>query len=141
MNCQKCRERTAAWQRANRDRRKVVDARYAQSNGEKMRLARRAWQEAHPEEYRLLRVKAEAARRARTVAATIVPFTPAQLEARLSVYARCWVCSDPEWSQVDHVKPLAKGGPHMLANLRPICRPCNLQKSATWPLVTTRTGA
>lgn len=31
-------------------------------------------------------------------------------------------------------KPLAKGGLHCLANLRPACRACNAQKNARWPL-------
>ncbi len=45
---------------------------------------------------------------------------------------RCWVCGGPE-EHVDHVKPIAKGGPHMLCNLRPICASCNVRKSARWP--------
>lgn len=32
----------------------------------------------------------------------------------------------------DHVKPLAKGGPHILANIRPACVSCNSRKHATW---------
>ncbi|MGX7727586.1 HNH endonuclease [Rhodococcus sp. 5G237] len=34
---------------------------------------------------------------------------------------------------VDHVKPINKGGPHMLANLRPACGPCNSRKRDQWP--------
>jgi 5-methylcytosine-specific restriction endonuclease McrA len=36
-----------------------------------------------------------------------------------------------EW---DHVKPLAKGGAHILANLRPACLSCNRSKRDRWPL-------
>ncbi|MGH9004622.1 MAG: HNH endonuclease [Acidimicrobiia bacterium] len=35
----------------------------------------------------------------------------------------------------DHVKPIRVGGSHLLANLRPACRPCNSRKRSSWPLV------
>lgn len=69
-----------------------------------------------------------------TRAATVAPFTREQLAARMAYFGnRCWICAGP-FEQVDHVKPLAKGGPHMLANLRPSCAPCNNRKRARWPL-------
>ncbi len=70
-------------------------------------------------------------RRARQRELTVVPFTIAQLDARLGMWAGCWVCGGPK-EAVDHVKPLARGGAHALANLRPICKPCNSSKSARW---------
>jgi 5-methylcytosine-specific restriction endonuclease McrA len=36
--------------------------------------------------------------------------------------------------ETDHVKPLSKGGAHMLCNMRPICRSCNARKSNHWPM-------
>ena len=43
--------------------------------------------------------------------------------------------ADPEnW---DHVKPLSKGGAHMLANLRPACGHCNRRKRDRWPFLAT----
>lgn len=71
-------------------------------------------------------------RRAKQLAATIAPFTRQQLDARLSMFSGCWMCGGPAGC-VDHVKPLAKGGPHILANLRPACRACNGGKAARWP--------
>lgn len=95
-----------------------------------------AWYYANPERARAREAAtcAEDARRrrARERAATIVEFTPEQLAARLSMFAGCWVCGG-DADSVDHVKPLARGGPHVLANLRPICRPCNGRKAARWP--------
>jgi len=35
---------------------------------------------------------------------------------------------------VDHFMPLARGGAHVLTNLRIACAPCNLSKSASDPL-------
>ena len=43
----------------------------------------------------------------------------------------CWICGDP-YSQIDHVKPLGKGGPHMASNLRPACGYCNASKKDKW---------
>lgn len=74
-------------------------------------------------------------RRARLQDAGIVPFTREQLAQRLACFSGCWMCGEPA-STLDHVKPLSKGGPHMLANLRPACRPCNSAKSAHWEGVT-----
>lgn len=45
----------------------------------------------------------------------------------------CWICGGPG-EQIDHVKPLSKGGAHCLANLRPACFRCNNKKRAMWPL-------
>jgi 5-methylcytosine-specific restriction endonuclease McrA len=43
---------------------------------------------------------------------------------------------------IDHVKPLNKGGAHMLANMRLACRSCNSSKNDKWPYpaVTNRVG-
>lgn len=76
-------------------------------------------------------------RRARLKGLTVVVFTPTQLSQRLSMFAGCWMCGDVA-TAIDHVKPISKGGAHILANLRPICTPCNRQKWNTWPYPTTR---
>ncbi len=63
----------------------------------------------------------------------VYPFTPAQLAAKVEFWgSQCWICRGP-YDSIDHVKPLAKRGPHMLANLRPICTPCNTRKRDRWP--------
>ena len=52
------------------------------------------------------------------------------------MFAGCYICGIP-FAEVavhlDHVKPLAKGGPHLLSNLRPACELCNLRKADRWP--------
>lgn len=64
----------------------------------------------------------------------VYPYTLDQLAAKVAYWAgQCWMCKVP-YEAIDHVKPLAKGGPHMLANLRPICTPCNTRKRDRWPL-------
>lgn len=76
----------------------------------------------------------EARRRARMLGNLTIPFPESQLLARLSMFSGCWVCGGPA-DQVDHVKPIARGGAHILANLRPICGFCNQSKKDRWPLV------
>jgi 5-methylcytosine-specific restriction endonuclease McrA len=72
-------------------------------------------------------------RLARKRNATIVPFTKGQLDAKWAYWAgKCWICGTTA-TATDHVKPLAKGGAHMLCNLRPICQPCNSRKGSRWP--------
>jgi 5-methylcytosine-specific restriction endonuclease McrA len=61
-------------------------------------------------------------------------YSSAQKRSKWSYWGgRCWMCGNEavEW---DHVKPLAKGGPDCLANLRPACMKCNRSKSSRWPL-------
>lgn len=73
-----------------------------------------------------------AARRARKLSTTIVKFTPGQLQQRLSMFGfRCWMCNG-EMEAIEHVKPLAAGGAHVLANLRPACKSCNSRKGSRW---------
>lgn len=72
-------------------------------------------------------------RRAAQLAAITLPFTPQQLAQRWLYYGnRCWICR-AEATATDHVKPLTKGGAHMLCNLRPICKHCNSSKHNKWP--------
>jgi 5-methylcytosine-specific restriction endonuclease McrA len=57
--------------------------------------------------------------------------TPEQVIARIAMWQRCWMCDGP-WNEIDHVKPIARGGSHWPANLRPICGTCNRRKHAHW---------
>jgi 5-methylcytosine-specific restriction endonuclease McrA len=67
-------------------------------------------------------------------AQTIIMFTPEQRAQRFSMFAGCWLCGRREGLQGDHVKPLSRGGPHCLANIRPCCPTCNWLKADQWPL-------
>lgn len=104
-------------------------AQYMEANRDKAATVTREWNKQNPD-----RVKMQShVKRARKVAATTVPFTKAQLEQRLAYWGgKCWMCGAAA-DAIDHVKPLSKGGPHMLANLRPACGPCNNRKRAKWP--------
>lgn len=59
--------------------------------------------------------------------------TAAQIDSRFAVFGnRCWMCDAEGALTVDHVKPRSKGGPHLAANIRPACRPCNARKYNHW---------
>ena len=143
--CKQCaREKAAEWTAANRElvnsaqrRRRASDPdRYRAYEGTRTVPAgerSRRFRAVNPEYMRA----ANHVRRALVRGARSVPFTVEQLEARLAYYGfRCWQCGAP-WEHLDHVKPLSKGGPHMLSNLRPACAGCNLKKGSHWPVDTS----
>jgi 5-methylcytosine-specific restriction endonuclease McrA len=110
--------------------------RWKAKNPERHRAYNKAYAQRNPEGILRRARKGAAVRRARIAQATVVKFTQAELDARMAYYGnRCWVCGAPG-EQVDHVKPLVKRGPHMLANLRPICGWCNKSKKDRWPFLT-----
>lgn len=48
----------------------------------------------------------------------------------------CWLCNkhcEPNEIHLDHVIPLALGGPHTADNIRVACAQCNIRKAATHP--------
>ena len=114
------------------DRVREANRRFRQANTEYLREYLRAWKAANPEKVAAWHVN----RRARMRGAAVIEFSPEELAARLAYFGHsCWMCGEPAES-VDHVKPLARGGAHMLCNLRPACVSCNSAKGATWPFAT-----
>jgi 5-methylcytosine-specific restriction endonuclease McrA len=114
------KQRSAKWAAANPERRR------------KIRLdSQRRTYALNPERKREVWRRRHAAIK-RGVA--VYQFTSDQVAARVAYWGgRCWICR-VAYEAIDHVKPLAKGGPHMLANLRPICTSCNTRKRDCWPL-------
>jgi len=112
--------------------------RYAAKNSAAAVERARQWKLANPERNRENMRRKSLVRNAKKKAATVVAFTQEQLDQRMAYYGnRCWiqipgVCTGA-FDHVDHVKPLIKDGPHMLANVRPACAPCNQRKSDKWP--------
>jgi hypothetical protein len=73
-------------------------------------------------------------RRARLAGGLVIEFSDEQLAQRMSMFGhRCYVCGNAG-PTVDHVKPLAAGGAHCLANMRPMCKSCNGVKRDAWPI-------
>ncbi len=131
----KARQTTAKYRAENPDQVRASQQRYRSDpiNQEIARERAKAFRLANPD----LRSEYERRRRAAKTSRVVGFVTPQLLAAKISYWAeRCWICSAP-WEQIDHVKPLSKGGLHMLANLRPICADCNLRKASRWPFSPT----
>lgn len=120
-----------AW---HREKRLAACAAYRKAHPELIAAVHRSWRLRNRDRY-LANVRIICARRRVRMRQNQVGVVTAKLIAAKVAYwgDRCWMCKGP-WREIDHVKPVAKGGAHMLCNLRPICRSCNAKKSATWPL-------
>ena len=106
-------------------------ARYAE-RGEEMRAAAREWKAAHPEEVRANRKYHRHRRRLAELDSDLTRADVAHLVASASVCPCCGVRMvgepGPAQKQLDHIIPLNVGGTHTLANVRVICRTCNLRR-------------
>jgi len=117
-----------AYQKANRQAYAERNARYSRSNRQKINLHHAQWRSLNRDKI----AAKDFRRRANKINAPTVSFSEQQLQARLAYFAwKCWMCGGA-YEHIDHVKPLNKGGSHMLANLRPACASCNSSKKDTW---------
>lgn len=137
-------ERTREWYQANRQRMREYDkARHDDERRERNRLAYHAnkeerkryirdWSRRNPDR----RTEYLRRRRALKLSKSIGIITDVALAAKFAYWGnRCWMCgTSDEPLEVEHVKPLSKGGAHALANIRPACKPCNSSKRDRWPV-------
>jgi 5-methylcytosine-specific restriction endonuclease McrA len=145
-NREKLKAATAIYRSSNSDWKREYDSEYGQResyrdyqriyrsrNREQLRERQRQ-RYASDGVYRLRRQLNAMNRRVRMANVQTIPFTLQQLRQRLAYWNNCcWICGDPA-TAIDHVKPLAKGGAHMLCNFRPICQLCNNMKRDKWPV-------
>lgn len=130
-------EKNRQWRAENAERARETSRQYYADHREEMRESNRRWRI----ENRDRKNESERRRRALKQSLTIVPFAVSLLDQKWAYWGgKCWMCgrNADTW---DHVKPLAKGGYHCLANLRPACRHCNSSKQAKWPLPELRLAA
>lgn len=92
--------------------------------------AHKEWVKANPKRWRGYERVRQTKRKVTQIPGQM---TEGAISARLSMFAGCWMCGG-DADTIDHVKPLSRGGAHILANIRPACRPCNSSKNAAWPL-------
>lgn len=142
-NREKAKERSRQWRAANRERHRAYSRKWNADHPEAYQRKQREWRlrnREHINAYagawakknRAYYRAAIAAYRARKLDAPGVASVDAIL-ARIAYYGgRCWVCRSADAREVDHVKPLTKGGSNWPANLRPICRSCNARKGNRW---------
>lgn len=146
------KEKTKEWRAKNPDKVKVMAKTWRTRNREQyletMRRAAarvereapgtataktKAWVEANPERARANSRRRSARAEAARHGVRVVDYSAAQCAAKMAYYGnKCFYCGGP-FEHVDHHKPLSKGGPDMLANLRPSCASCNSRKATKWP--------
>lgn len=125
------RERGRKYYAENAERCREQSRKYYAENREELNRKNREWQISNPE-----RCCANAARyRARKYNADGYDYTTAELiKQKWEYYGdKCYICGKPA-EAIDHVIPLAAGGTHWVANLKPICASCNSRKRDQWPV-------
>lgn len=137
-NREKMREYQREHYLRNREKKAEYSRQYYIENRESCLEQARNWAARNPEKIRTRARRHSATRRALKLATAVVPFTAEQVAQRMAYYGnRCYIRMDGvctgAFDDVDHVKPLSKGGAHMLSNLRPACEPCNSRKHNRWP--------
>lgn len=146
QNAVRIKANAACCRAANAERKRDYDREYGQSEAYRdyqrsyratNRLQLRSQQVekyATDAAYRLRRQMNAALRRARVANVQTIPFTREQLLKKFAYWNNCcWICGEPG-GHIDHVKPINRGGGHILCNLRPICQACNNMKRDKWPL-------
>jgi len=110
----KSRDQQRAWREGNREKFNARMRRWKDNNFDKVR---QQWtiQNLHRRGVRLLK-----------------RYNHETLAAKMAYYGnRCIYCGAPA-DCIDHVKPVARGGPSLLCNLVPSCRKCNQSKGKKW---------
>lgn len=121
-------DKCQTYKKANIEARRAYNRNYGREHRDEMR----EYQRRHRDSNRTYYIQKWLKRRALKRNQTVVAFTAEQLSQRWAYYGdKCWICRGPA-TETDHVKPLAKGGAHMLCNMRPACRGCNASKNAEW---------
>ena len=149
-NSEKARAASAKWTKNNPEKKAASDAKWVKNNPEKMRAAGSKWHKNNPDKARARATKWHknnpekkadhgARRRARELngnpaGTRLSPGYRAKLMAEQR--SKCPVCgvSIRKASHLDHIVPLALGGPHIDSNMQLLCPKCNLQKKAKDPI-------
>lgn len=133
--CKPCKaRRMAAYRAANPEKVKAGVDSWRIANKARANELSREWAAANPEKARASRRVGRHTRRARKSGERLSP----DLFDRLWKLQRgkCPCCKRPlgDSAHMDHILPLALGGPNVDDNIQLLCRPCNLHKHAKHPI-------
>lgn len=117
------RESARQWRANNLEAALENARRWREENPDRVRESYRTWAAANPEARRVR----DNARRARKAQATICGPLTARVYAGVISSGPCVYCGEPA-AEVDHVRPLARGGVEHSVNLVPACKSCNSGK-------------
>lgn len=118
---------TAAWYAENKERKDAYNAAWRAENKERRAATYAAWSAANPEKVRAIAHR----RRARKSCAVTQRWVK-----RDDVAADvCYWCGSEDVAHLEHLMPIALGGPAAPENEHMACADCNLSKSDKHPLV------
>lgn len=144
-NPERSRETSRKWREANPERRKSVDRNWRHAHTEKNREHSRKWYETNPErgrarskEWRQTNPEKvrdqKQRRRARLKGCETKSVDLLRvIEESNGLCALCRTYVPQGLRHIDHIMPLAKGGPHSNENLQLLCYRCNCRKRDRLP--------
>lgn len=122
----------AVWRAANRDSERERSRRWREDNPTKMREASAKWARMNPDKT----TSYASARRARKSSVIVTPDADSIVRRMSSEDTFCFYCNTLLLARevhVDHVIPLARGGPHASINFVAACAECNTRKHTKRP--------
>ena len=131
-NQEKMSARRAAYYAANAEKIKASCAKYSAANPEKSKAATAAWRAANPDAVRVYSHNRRA--RERAAGGKLSPDLAARLFKIQRGKCACCGVSIEDGNHMDHVIPVALGGPNEDWNIQLLCAPCNLSKGAKHPV-------
>lgn len=122
-----------AWRRRNRAKQYTANKQWVENNIEHCRAYQRAWnrerRRAYPEYFQNQRRR----RYLRETMTTASDITLEKWNKRVDEFGGCCAYClrplSPAEITADHMRPVAKGGLHMMDNLVPCCQSCNSRKN------------
>jgi HNH endonuclease len=132
-NSEKITAKAAAWRKANPDRRRETNAAWVKANPDKARQATAAWAKANPEARRIIRQNRRASEleNGGTISRCLADLLMSEQGGRC---AGCLCDLRETGHHLDHVMPLALGGPNTDENMQLLCPHCNKSKGGKHPL-------
>lgn len=126
-------EKSRAYRKQYPEKIKEQNMRRRAKDPEKAKAENRGWFKAHPEKRRFYEQKRRATK------AKLMGNVSHDIEQRLfhKQSGKCACCKQSlkkTITNLDHIMPLALGGPHDDSNLQLLCRQCNNQKYAKHPV-------
>lgn len=121
--CQSAKNRKYNQTEKSRSYRKA----YREHHRERYLEHARRWSKLHPDSSERRRL-----RRVHLLSQVEGSFTLLEWRTKLALYPNCPACGR-DWSEtvrptVDHIRPVSKGGSNLIANIQPLCQPCNSRK-------------
>jgi hypothetical protein len=113
------------WRKRNADKLRAARKRWYEKNKVEIMKQRKGYQKKNLLAYKVYKQNSWA----RKAGAKVEKISLDQMRLRWKAFGgRCAYCGESEAKTVDHVQPLATGGPHRLNNMVPCCKRCNPSK-------------